>query len=67
MANARIDVCGLTETKWKGTYVKEWKCGMGVCAGVNENKRAKEGVCLYVSIKWKDCVREYGSLGSRIV
>ncbi len=67
IVNARLDVCGMTETKWKGTCVREWECGMGVCAGVNENARAKEGVYIYVSNKWKANVREYGSVGSRIV
>ncbi|MCP3688157.1 MAG: hypothetical protein GY784_07065 [Gammaproteobacteria bacterium] len=47
--------------------MREWECGMGVCAGVNENERAKEGVCIYVSNKWKANVREYGSVRSRIV
>ncbi len=32
-----------------------------------KNERAKEVVCLYVSNKWKNCNREYGSAGSRIV
>ncbi len=67
IVNARLDVCGITETEWKGTCVKVWECGIGVCAGVNENERTKEGVCLYVSNKWKANVREYGSVGSRIV
>ena len=65
--DAKIDVCGLTETKWKGTYVKDWECGLGVCAGVNEDERAKEGVCMFVSNKWKEHIRGYGSVGSRIV
>lgn len=40
--------------------MREWECGMGVCAGLDENKRAREGVCTVVSNKWKERIREYG-------
>lgn len=40
--DARMDVCGLTETKWKGTCVREWDYGMGVCARVDEMRMRKQ-------------------------
>ena len=67
LEEAKVDICGLTETKWKGERVREWQYGLGICAGVRENERAREGVCLMVSNKWKSKVREYGTVGSRIV
>ena len=67
LEDAKVDICGMTETKWKGVGMKEWEYGVGICAGVNENERAKEGVCMMVSKKWKENIREYGWVGSRIV
>ncbi len=40
---------------------------MGAFAGVNKNERVKEGVCLFVSYIWQECVRECGSVGLIIV
>ncbi|WP_435326020.1 hypothetical protein, partial [Klebsiella pneumoniae] len=48
LEDAKVDICGMTETKWKGESVREWEYGVEICAGVNENERAKEGVCVFV-------------------
>ncbi len=67
LEDAKVDVCGLTETKWRGERVKQWEYGVGICAGVGENETAREGVCIAVSKKWEKSIREYGSVSSRIV
>ncbi len=48
-----MDVCGLTETRWRGERVKQWEYGVGICAGGGENETAREGVCIAVSKKWE--------------
>ncbi len=47
--------------------VKEWKYSVGICAGGDEKKTAREGVCIAMSKKWEKSIMEYRSVSSRIV
>ena len=61
-----LDVLVLSETKLRGKG--EWSFGkeVGRVSGVSSG-RAKEGVCIIVSEKWKKCVREWKEISSRLM
>ncbi len=53
LEDAKVDVRGLTETKWRGERAKQREYGVGICAGGGENETAREEVCIAVNKIWE--------------
>ena len=63
----KIDLVGLTETKLKGKGEINFGKFKGMYAGVSERVRARKGVAIVMREELWKCVRQSGSIGSRVI
>ena len=63
----KLDILALSETKVKGSGLREWEGQRVIVSGVNERCRAREGVAVILSGRMWGKVIEYKCLESRIM
>ena len=63
----KLELLALTETKLKGNGEVSW-CGVNdIITGVQEMKRAREGVAILLNDVWDSAAIDFGCVSSRIL